>query len=124
MKQCTTDSLDDVVVVNSLALCSCALLYAMSLFTRGLIGFIYVSECGNWTRIAHLTFWGNRHDTIFESHRIVPMQSTNRPGSKVKRLEVEGLTKSRFKYMYNRSMRIIYDFDTFHHFFGYDRSLK
>ena len=54
------DTLLDAVVVNSVAVLSCSLLYWMSLFTRGLIGFIYVSECGTWTRLAHLTFWGNR----------------------------------------------------------------
>ena len=66
-----------------------------------------------------------RHDTIFESSRIIPMQySKNKPGSKIKKLELEGMSNSRFKFVYSPRLRIIYDFDTFHEFLGYDRMSK
>ncbi|KYO30483.1 transmembrane protein 186 isoform A [Alligator mississippiensis] len=37
-------------------------LYGLSYYLRRLIGLIYLSETGGVVRVAHLTFWGWRHD--------------------------------------------------------------
>lgn len=55
-------SLLQLQAAGGMAALAFVVLYGLSYYLRRLIGLIYLSETGGVVRVAHLTFWGWRHD--------------------------------------------------------------
>ncbi|KAI2810976.1 hypothetical protein BLOT_002146 [Blomia tropicalis] len=56
---------------------SLILLYGFGHLFRRLIGSIYLSKDGKSVRISHLTFFGNRQETIVDLNEITPLTDSN-----------------------------------------------
>ncbi|NXT83370.1 TM186 protein, partial [Zapornia atra] len=62
-----------LLYTTGVALFAGAMLYGMSYFFRRIIGLIYLNESGHTVRVAHLTFWGRRHDIYCPIETVVPL---------------------------------------------------
>lgn len=63
--------------ILSITCFSTALLYSFGHMFRRLIGSIYISPDGNLVRISHLTFFGNRQETVVQLCDIAPLVDSN-----------------------------------------------
>ncbi|XP_038619480.1 transmembrane protein 186 [Tachyglossus aculeatus] len=65
-----------------------AMLCWISFFLRRLVGLMYVNEAGTVLRVAHLTFWGRRRDTLCPVASVVPLsEGRDRPRDLFVRLQ-------------------------------------
>ncbi|XP_019395632.1 PREDICTED: transmembrane protein 186 [Crocodylus porosus] len=69
-------SLPQLQIAGGAAVLAFAVLYGFSYFLRRLIGLIYLSEAGDVVRVAHLTFWGWRHEVYCPTSSVVVLEDT------------------------------------------------
>ncbi|XP_033633702.1 transmembrane protein 186-like [Asterias rubens] len=64
----------------TLATFALMMLYAMSIYLRRIIGFIYLHRDGTKIKVAHLTFWGKRQEQSIPVSDVVPIgESGDKP---------------------------------------------
>ncbi|XP_037093946.1 transmembrane protein 186-like isoform X2 [Pollicipes pollicipes] len=51
---------------------TCVMLFVMGEFFRRFVGILYLKRDGQMLKVAHLTFWGGRHDQLIPISDVVP----------------------------------------------------
>ena len=58
--------------VGAVGVFAACMLYIMGEFFRRFVGLLYLDGAGRRLKVAHLTFWGGRRDTVLPVQDVVP----------------------------------------------------
>ncbi|RWS10445.1 cell death protein 3-like protein [Dinothrombium tinctorium] len=70
-------TLNECMAAIGVASFALVMLYIYGNLFQKLIGFVYVNEANTKVKFAHLTFWGQRKDDIYDVKEIIPLSDCN-----------------------------------------------